>query len=176
MQTIKDVNARYYKKLYVEDSSISGKGLFAGENIYQGELILSFGGVFALQADRYNGSFIRSTFTGITDVIMLCEDSSSEKDISDYINHSCDPNVGMFDCLTIIAIKDIILGSEIVCDYAFWEAREDWILKYPCACGSISCRCKISGVDWKKISSSDEKFKYFSPFLKRRILHYEQKL
>lgn len=172
---MKDIDARYFKKLYVNTSNISGQGLFAGEKISKGDCILSFGGTLALQADRYSGKYMSSTFVGISETVMLCEMSDAEKDFSDYINHSCNPNVGMLDCLTIMAIKDINENEEIVCDYAFWEADEKWLLKRSCNCGSINCRKSISGKDWEKIKPEDDSFDFFSPFIKRRIIKNAEK-
>lgn len=166
-----DIKVHYYKKIYVDDSNISGKGLFAGENINKGEPILSFGGIFALQKERYSGKYLSSTFVGVSETIILCESIDSEKDLSDYINHSCNPNVGMLDCLTIMAIRNINKNEEIVCDYSFWEADEKWKLETICNCGYKNCRKKISGLDWKNIKITDKNFEFYSPFLKRRIIN-----
>lgn len=171
----KDINSHFYKKLYVSTSSINGNGLFAGEHICKGELVLSFGGVLALVEDRYSGNYLSSTFSGIAEKIMICEALNSEKDLSDYINHSCDPNVGMDDCITLIAIRDIHEGEEIVCDYSFWEADCNWMLKTECNCGSNLCRRIVTGQDWKKVTSGDPLFPFYAPFLQRRIIDYEKK-
>lgn len=171
---IRDIKVRYYKKLYIEQSSINGLGLFAGEDIKTNDIILMFGGILALQTERYSGNYLKSTFVGISEDIMLCEMESSEKNYSDYINHSCEPNTGMYDAMTLIAICDIKKDEEILCDYAFWEANENWVLKLPCTCGSPICRHFITGTDWKKVKSTDRYFKYYSPFLKRRIIENEK--
>lgn len=172
---MKDIKAHFYKNLYVADSQISGQGLFVDEDIMAGDAILSFGGTFALVYDRSSGKYIESTFTGVTDTIMICEEADSEKDLSDYINHSCNPNVGMYDCLTLIAIRNIKKGEELLCDYSFWEADENWILECECNCRSELCRKRITGRDWRKIHSTDKSFLYFAPFIQRRILKREGK-
>lgn len=165
-----DLKIKCFKKLYIDDSPISGKGLFAGEDINIGDFILCFGGTLARQTDRFSGLYIDSTFVGISESIMLCETIESQKDLSDFINHSCDPNAGMFDCLTIMAIKKICTGEEILCDYSFWEADRSWVLKTKCRCGSHNCRKNITGNDWEKITPNDASYEFYSPFLKRRIL------
>lgn len=170
---MQDLIVQYYKKLYVGESSISGQGLFAGEPISKDELILSFGGILVPIKERYTGKYLSSTFVGLTDSIALCEGLDSSKDFSDYINHSCDPNAGLFDCITVVAINDIQENEEIRCDYAFWEANENWKLKSQCTCGALHCRHVVTGLDWKNVKSSDEKFRYYSPFIKRRILDAE---
>lgn len=170
-----DIKFRYYKDLYVADSSIAGTGLYTAEPILAGETILSFGGVLARLEDRYSGKYMRSTSAGLTESILICEESSSTKDFSDYINHSCDPNVGFDDCLTIIAIKDISPNTELTYDYAFCELDEDWKLKELCNCQSSKCRHSITGKDWRLFTSNSLFFHYSSPFIKRRIISNEKK-
>ena len=173
---MEDIEVKYFKKLYIGISEVCGQGLFASEPISKGDLILRFGGILVPLEGRYSGKYLKSTFVGIAENVVLCEAINSKKDLSDYINHSCDPNAGMYDSITIMAIKDIMKDEEIYCDYAFWEGDEDWVLNVSCSCGSILCRHTITGLDWKNVRSSDEKFSYFSPFIKRRILEYEQGL
>ncbi len=171
----RDINVKYHKSLYISQSAISGYGLYAGEKITEGEIILSFGGTLAYQSERYSGKYMSSTFVGLSEDIMLCETTSAEKDYSDYINHSCNPNAGMLDCLTVIAIKNIDINEEIFCDYAFWEADEEWLLEVQCKCGSVNCRKIITGRDWQKVSPTSKNYQYFSPFIKRRILNHGKK-
>lgn len=173
---MEDINVCYYKKLYVSKSQINENGLFTSEFIKTGEKILSFGGILVPTSERYSGKYLSSTFVGITEKIALCEGIDSTKDYSDYINHSCNPNAGMYDCITVIAKKDILPDEEICCDYAYWEANEEWKLKSLCSCGAPCCRGTITGMDWRKMKSTDADFKFYSPFLKRRIIDYEQGL
>ena len=173
---IQDLKFRCYKKLYIEDSDISGKGLFTQEHINSGEIVLSFGGILANNTQRYSGSYLDNTFSGITDNIMICENIDSQKDYSDYLNHSCNPNIGMDDCITMVAIRDILPGEELTFDYAFCEADEGWTLDVTCNCGQTNCRKKITGLDWREIKSIDRLFPFYSPFIKRRILENERKI
>lgn len=170
-----DIDTKMYVKLSVRESKISGKGLFSEEDISIGQTILTFGGNLHSQEDRYTGNVLRSTCIGISENILLCEEHSSEKDFSDYINHSCDPNAGMMDSITLVSIKPIKIGEEIFCDYAFWESEENWVMKSDCYCGTEKCRKTINGKYWKEILPSNEYFKYYSPFLKRRIIENEKK-
>lgn len=171
MKEIKDIQYKSFKKLCIRDSKISGQGLFALENIEAGELILSFGGLLCNNEERYTGKLLRSTCVGITESIILGEDACSCKDFSDYINHSCNPNAGLLDSITVIAIKKINAGEEILCDYSFWESYENWEMKNDCMCGSENCRKRIDGQYWKTIRIEDPHFDFYSPFLKRRIIY-----
>lgn len=172
---MKDVKERYFKKVYIDNSIIAGTGLFAGEDIDEGDLILTFGGRFCLNTDRYSGTFLRSTCIGVNEDIMLGETNDDNRTLSDYINHSCAPNIGLDDALSIVAIQNISKGSELVCDYAFWENDNNWVMKTNCKCGSNNCRHIITGKDWVNFSSGNNYFKFFSPYLRRRILNNEKK-
>jgi len=70
-----------------------------------------------------------------------------------YLNHSCDPNLGVRKCnaegVEFVAIRDIQKGEEVTFDYAMTEYRH-----YPrlnpedefdltCSCGSQYCRGKL---------------------------------
>lgn len=169
-----DIEYHFYKRLYVAQSSLSGDGLFSDELIKKGDTILRFGGTIALQKERHSGKYLESTFISISEECILCEMQSSDKDPSDFINHSCSPNAGMRDSITLVAIRDIQKGEEILCDYAFWEGDESYIMKEPCRCGNQNCRRTITGKDWKLFSESDDFFHFFSPFIRKRIL--EKKL
>ena len=74
-----------------------------------------------------------------------------------------------------MAIRDIEKDTEIVCDYSFWEADEEWKLETICQCGYKYCRKKVSGLDWKNVKTTDKNFEFYSPFLKRRIIKHEKK-
>ena len=142
--------------------------------IKKGEIVLIFGGNLLLTSERYSGDYLRSTCIGVSENISLGELQQSKKELSDYINHSCNPNVGLEDAITLIAIRDISAGEEILCDYAFWESNNDWKMKHECICGNPNCRKLITGKDWMMVKSTDEYYKYYAPFIKRRILKNEK--
>ncbi len=145
-------------------------GLFAQEFIPKDKIIFSFGGAFLLKNERYNSNVVRSTCIGVNDNIILCATTSSGKDISDYINHSCEPNVGLNDAITVIAVKNIQKGEELCIDYRFWEFRLDWELDRECNCGALSCSKLIKGSFYKEIDEKYPYFRYFSPALKNKII------
>lgn len=67
--------------------------------------------------------------------------------LSNFINHSCDPNTQFDLCDNIIARRRILPGEEITIDYATFvvNADQDFI----CGCGSPRCRKIITKDDWK---------------------------
>lgn len=61
--------------------------------------------------------------------------------IARYINHSCNPNCGIKNLFTLVAMNDIKKGEELLWDYDMTE-DSDWRME--CFCGSTNCR-KIIG-------------------------------
>lgn len=90
--------------VYVSDSPIHGKGLFAKDHIYAGDLIGILTGVpttvdgeHVLWLDEKNGFHVHCDLR--------------------FINHSDNPNAVYYDNLEVCALKDIEPGEEITHDY-----------------------------------------------------------
>ena len=98
--------------------------------------------------------------------------ANSKEDISidDFMNHSCNPNLGLLDEVTLVAIRDIKPNEELTIDYAIELADIDYIMSKKCNCKSLNCRKTITGKDWQLKSVQDNCGKYFSPFLKKKII------
>lgn len=71
-----------------------------------------------------------------------------------FMNHSCDPNIRCNDVLETtdkyekfdsIAMKDISIGDEIVCDYALFDYNCDGHEIEECMCGAENCRGFMKG-------------------------------
>ena len=72
---------------------------------------------------------------------VLCLDGSQ------YMNHSCDPNLWWIDDDTLVARRDIQPGEEVSYDYATSDCHPWWRPKWECNCGAACCRKVISGRD-----------------------------
>lgn len=68
---------------------------------------------------------------------------------SNFMNHSCEPNMVYDEKDNIIAKKDIKAGDELTIDYANFVVNVDQ--DFICRCGSKKCRGKILKDDWKKL-------------------------
>jgi hypothetical protein len=168
---IPDIEPWFSDGLEVRNSSIHGRGLFVSRYLTGGSDILRLGGFLFHISERRSGSVMPSTTTPLSENVLLAEPSGGSKDYSDYINHSCDPNIGFRDAISLVAIRDIPTDEELVIDYAFWECDPDWKLRQTCNCGRGNCRKNITGKDWMLVRPTDHLFRYFSPFVKRRILN-----
>lgn len=131
--------------LYVDQTERTGKGIFAGENIKNGDLILKFKG--KVIKDKYDsegyGDYVKERWVGIG------KETWVELDKSDpliFTNHSCNPNALIKNKTELYSLRDIKIGEEITFDYATTESNtpeNKW--KMECKCGSKNCRKTIVG-------------------------------
>jgi len=143
-----------------------GCGVFALDAIEQGELISLWGGRM-VQKSELDPSMPRFTQR----VLQVDEDlyilTAEEPEPNDCFNHSCEPNLGFFGQIGLVAIRDIHAGEELMFDYAMSDGGP--YDEFDCYCGSPICRKKITGNDWKLPKLWKKYEGYFSPYLARRI-------
>jgi hypothetical protein len=97
------------KTIYVADSAIHGKGLFAGTQIPAGAVIGHVRGI----PSQHDGNHV--LWIGANRAIeVICE--------LKYINHADEPNACYYDDLSVIALRDILPHEEITHDYT----SNDW--------------------------------------------------
>jgi SET domain-containing protein len=143
-----------------------GCGVFAVGEIKIGELISLWGGRIVPK------EILDPTMPRFTQrVLQVDEDlyivTAEEVEPNDCFNHSCEPNLGFFGQIGLVAMRDIEAGEELMFDYAMSDGEP--YDEFDCCCGSSNCRKKITGNDWK-LSELWEKYQgYFSPYLARRI-------
>lgn len=100
-------NNHLRRRLYVDRSSIHGRGLFARERLGRGEYI----GTYTGPRVRANGMHV-----------LWVEDHPGKwvgrdgRNMLRYLNHSLRPNVE-FDGFDLFAIRNIDAGEELVFDY-----------------------------------------------------------
>jgi SET domain-containing protein len=119
-------------RLIVKTSDL-GRGVFAGEPIAAGELVI-----------RFTGPMLRyAQTTPETYALQIGPDlyigASGNED--DFINHSCSPNAGFRIEGTqadLYAIRKIEAGEEIFFDYSTTLDEDDF--EMPCQCGQADCR------------------------------------
>jgi hypothetical protein len=69
-------------------------------------------------------------------------------DFGRYMNHSCEPNsVGPGILEMEVAVRDIVAGEEVTCDYGTFNLEEPM----PCSCGTPSCRGTVAREDAPRI-------------------------
>jgi uncharacterized protein len=169
-EILPDLTNWLHPVLSVRDSPINGRGLFSTGDLPTGTVLARFGGFLYPVSARYDPTVVQpSTAAGVADFVLLAEHVNGSKDESDYINHSCSPNVGMADAITIVAIRDILAEEELTADYAYWEADQGYVMKSSCNCRSSNCRGRITGEDWRLFENYDHLAQWSSPFIRRRM-------
>ena len=61
-----------------------------------------------------------------------------------FLNHSCEPNVGVQGNIIFVAMRDVAAGEELTIDYAMIDDDD---ARMDCGCGTPSCRRVVTGRD-----------------------------
>jgi len=141
-------------------------GVFATAIIAEGELVSLWGG-HIIRKDELDLSmphFTQRVLQVDEDLYLL---TAKEKEPNDCFNHLCDPNLGFFGQIGLVALREIKAGEELGFDYAMSDGEP--YDEFECFCGSSNCRKKITGNDWKLPELWNKYEGYFSPYLTRRI-------
>lgn len=151
-------------RLVVAPSPIEGRGLFAGEPIGAGEVVVRLGGErLTDEAFRERGLVEYSSVAiGERLNLLLIDDEPVN-----FGNHSCDPNLRMADEVTRVARRPIAAGEEVTSDYAVYTADLSWSMF--CRCGSPLCRGVVANDDRRRPELRARYANHFGPFLNRRI-------
>ena len=148
-------------------------GVFSTAEIARDELVSLWGGCI-ISADELDPSmprFNQRTLQLDEDLFLL---TSEEPEPNDYFNHSCEPNLGFFGQIGLVAMRDIQPGEELTFDYAMSDASP--YDEFECNCSSINCRKRITGDDWRLPELWQKYNGYFSPYLARRIVALRKQL
>ncbi|MGD2171626.1 MAG: SET domain-containing protein [Gammaproteobacteria bacterium] len=155
-------------KIEVREDTLAGRGVVAIQDIARDEIVAIKAGHIVSRDE------IEAVTAAAGDLALQIEDDfyiaprrpEEADDMSVYMNHSCDPNVGFRGQVVYVAMRDIAAGEELCHDYAM-ERSDDYHLD--CHCGSPLCRGKVSGEDWKLPELQARYGDYFSIYLRRKI-------
>jgi uncharacterized protein len=156
-------------KTEVQESKIHGRGLFATADIAKDEMIAVKGGHIV------DGKTLREKITPVLgpveiqigDDLFIAPVSDEERESSMlYLNHSCDPNLGVHGEITFVAMREIGSGEELTHD---WAMTDDDDYSIECNCGAPDCRKTLTGKDWQRPELQERYAGYFSAYLARKI-------
>jgi uncharacterized protein len=156
-------------KTEVRESKIHGRGLFATADIAKDEIVVVKGGHIV------DGKTLREKITPVLgpveiqigDDLFVAPVSDEECELSMlYLNHSCDPNLGVRGEITFVAMRDIRTGEELTHD---WAMTDDDDYSIECNCGAADCRKILTGKDWQRPDLQNRYASYFSAYLVRKI-------
>src|SRR3989344_9064252 len=119
-----DVGSYLSPKTKVLKSPIEGFGLFADESIKKGELIGIKGGhIIDWRTLKKYEDLVGDSYLQIDDDFVLAPLRKNEvKKVMMFLNHSCEPNVGVRGEITFVAMRDIKMGEELTIDYAMIDS------------------------------------------------------
>lgn len=122
-------------------SIIHGRGVFAARDYRRGERLLTIkGSLKQLSVRTKKQSLSFPNWIGYGNGVWI-----DPIDISRYLNHSCNPNAGVRGAVTIVALKRIRAGDEVMLDYSIVEGDERW--RMHCRCGAYNCRQVVGPID-----------------------------
>ncbi len=155
-------------KIEVRNDTLAGRGVVAKNNIVKDEIVAIKAGHVMRQDEVKRVSAAVGDFAlQIDDEFYLSPRYADEvDDMTVFINHSCDPNVGFRGQVVYVAMRDIGAGEELCHDYSM-ERSDDYQLD--CHCGSALCRGRITGDDWQLAELQARYGDYFSVYLVNRI-------
>jgi hypothetical protein len=164
---MKNSSASYFNpKCENREHPEGGCGVFAVADIAKDELVSLWGGRI-IGVDDLDPSMPRFTQR----ILQLDEGlyllTAEEPEPNDCFNHSCEPNLGFFGQIGLVAMRDIQAGEELTFDYAMSDGSP--YDEFECHCGLLHCRGRITGGDWKLPDLWKKYNGYFSPYLARRI-------
>jgi SET domain-containing protein len=152
-------------QLFEERKTRLGRGLFACQPIARGALLFSeddwvdeaearaFSILPAEQIDKLSPA-LRSAFlrygynTALHEVTGTFHPEAVRHPVN-FINHSCEPNLGYDGVDAIGALRAIAPGEEIRMDYGTYSFSFDH--EFVCACGAWGCRGQVRRDDWKSL-------------------------
>jgi len=151
-----------------QPSAIAGRGLFAVAPIGKDEIVAIKGGhivdahTLAQNVDTVGNSEIQ-----LADGLFIAAlDAAEYEDVMLFLNHSCEPNVGVGGNVIFVAMRDVAPGEELTIDYAMFD---DYAGQMQCHCGRASCRGIVDGQDWRRPELQAKYGEYFAWYLQRKM-------
>ncbi len=89
-------------------------------------------------------------------------------DSSNYMNHSCEPNV-WFVQDRLVSRRKIEANEEILYDYATSQSLVDPLGALECGCGATHCRKTLRASDWNKPEVRERYGYHFVPYILHRM-------
>ena len=155
-------------KTRIARSPIHGRGLFASKAVRKGEIVAIKGGhVLDRRTLRRVRRRIAESYVQIDDEFYIGAVTGREvRGNKMFLNHSCEPNVGIRGQITFIALRGIKAGEELTYD---WAMEENSPTRVRCGCHARRCRKILTGRDWR-IPRLQRKYRgYFSAYLQAKI-------
>ena len=155
-------------KIEVREDTLAGRGVVAIADIAKDEIVAIKAGNIITRAELEHATQAAGDMAlQIDDDFYLAPRTADDvEDMSVFINHSCDPNVGFRGQVVYVAMRDISAGEELCHDYSM-ERSDNYLLD--CHCESALCRGKVTGQDWKLSELQKRYGDYFSIYIRNKF-------
>lgn len=138
------------QSIYISNSAIHGKGLFAARRFEAGEKIGRIvGRIIRTNSCSAADANANPNAVGIASGVWL-------EPLAPFLflNHSCVPTSGLRSRATLFALADIDAGQEITLDYSTTEVDPFW--RMDCRCGATACRGELRAIQFAFADASAE--------------------
>ncbi|MCB1309984.1 MAG: SET domain-containing protein-lysine N-methyltransferase [Leptospiraceae bacterium] len=149
-------NVHVSPALELKDTGKYGLGVFAREDIETGQILYDEAGADRTYFTRtailnHPRTDYMRTFSYVigTNTYYSGTPEDVTRDITNFMNHSCDPNAWFDSDSRMRARRPIRKGEEVVCDYATFESEISFHRGLRCACGSEQCRGILTGTEYR---------------------------
>lgn len=127
----------------IKDTKKYGSGCFARKSLKRHELIHTMHGKTISLSQMV--ALVTHGKERIDDPLQVGRRTYVDLDTtSRSFNHSCEPNAGIRDRNSLVAIRDIQPGEEITYDYSLTIAPTSWSMR--CKCGARICRKMLGDI------------------------------
>lgn len=155
-------------KTAVRPSGIVGRGLFAVTAIARGEIVCVKGGHLVTKAEfaKYKEVANDAELQIADDLFLTPVNDAEFESVMMFLNHCCEPNVGIQGQIVFVALRDIEADEELTLDYATIDQDTE---PMACRCGTESCRRLVTGQDWRKPELQQKYGNHFAWYLLQKI-------
>jgi uncharacterized protein len=158
------------KHIYIATSKIDGFGVNIGENVKKGEIVSRIKGEMKFKVNKgLEDTFANPDWVGVAKDQWI-DPAKPYK----FLNHSCNPSVGVKGKITLVALRDMKEGEEVTVDYSTIEGDPNWEMK--CACGEKNCRKVIRSIEFMPEDQFKKYLPYVSTYFKNLYIKKHKKL
>ncbi|MEZ5063523.1 MAG: SET domain-containing protein-lysine N-methyltransferase [bacterium] len=126
-----------------------GRGVFARRDLESGDVAFVFRGKGYSRQHRIHGTPLGAYLLQVGDGKYILPVSPGR-----YVNHSCEPNVGLVDERTLVMLAPVAAGTELRFDYSTSMNEDFWTMA--CACGKPTCRGLVE--DFKRLPATLQQY------------------
>jgi uncharacterized protein len=158
--------------LVVDESRIEGRGLFAADDLPEGETMFRLRGriVSTDELSRLIEYANAVPSHPYLDTLTINEDEHlvlPPGTLIHFGNHSCDPNMWHAGPFEVVTRRAVVAGEEVTIDYGTQSGAAGFSMV--CSCGSPLCRRLISSNDWRRRDLQARYRHHWVPALQARI-------